>query len=83
MVKTDKTNYSFLVLWVRNIWLLTASCDIDLNIAHILGCYNVIADTFSRIYSDRLVNHDILTNIEVNYIWDRVPATFFDFDTHL
>ena len=83
VVKTGKTKDSFLALCVRNIWLLTASYDIELHIAHIPGCRNVIANTLSRIYSKKPVNSQILADQELNYIWDRVPAKYFDLDTHL
>ena len=59
VVKTSKT---------RNIWLLTASYDIDLLITHIPGSKNVIADTLSRLYSDKPVNHDLLIDLEQNYV---------------
>ena len=83
MVKTGKTRDPFLALCVRNIWLLTASYHIDLVITHIQGSKNVIADTLSRLYSDKSVNHDILTDLQENYIWDRIPANYFNLDTHL
>ena len=83
VVKTGKTRDSFLALCIRNIWLLTSSYDIDLNVNHILGVNNVIADTLSRIYSDRPVNHDILLDLQQNYKWEEIFATYFDLDTHL
>ena len=58
VVETGKTKDSFLALCVRNIWLLAASLDIQLNISHVPGIHNVIADTLSRIYSDKPVNLD-------------------------
>ena len=83
VVKTGKTSDQFLALCVRNIWLLTASYNIDLVITHIPRAKNVIADTLSRLYSDKSVNNNILTDLKENYIWDRVPADYFDLDTHL
>ena len=83
VVKTGKTRDSFLALCIRNIWLLTSSYDIDLNVNHILGVNNVIADTLSRIYSDRPVNYDILLDLQQNYKWEKVFAGYFDLDTHL
>ena len=76
VVKTGKTRDQFLALCVRNIWLLTASHDIDLVITHIPGAKNVIADTLSRLYSNKSVNSNILTDLKENYIWDRVPADY-------
>ena len=83
VVKTGKTRDPILALCVRNIWLLTASYDIDLVITHIPGSKNVIADILSRLYSDKSVNHDILTDLQQNCTWDRIPANYFDLDTHL
>ena len=88
VVKTSKPKNSFLALCVRNgilrnLWLLAASFDIELHIDHIPGCKNMIADTLSRVYSDNLVNPKKLADIELNYVWDRVPARYFDLNTHL
>ena len=83
VVKTSKTRDPFLALCVRNMWLLTASHDIDLAITHTPGAKNVIVDTLSKLYSDKSVNHDILTDLQQNYTWDRIPANYFDLDTHL
>ena len=83
VVKTGKNKDYFLALCIRNIWLLTAAYGIELHIDHIPGSKNVIADTLSRIYSDKPVNSHILADLELNFIWDRVPAKYFDLDTHL
>ena len=56
VVETGRTRDQFLALCVRNIWLLTASLDIQLHIYHVPGVHNIIADTLSRIYSDKPVN---------------------------
>ena len=65
MVKTGKSKDPFLALYIRNIWLLTASYDIDLDIAHIPRRCNIIADTLSRIYSDKTVHNDILAMLRL------------------
>ena len=83
VVRTSKTKDSFLALCIRNIWLLAVAYDIELHIDHIPGHKNIIADTLSRIYSDRPVNSHILADLELNFIWDRVPAKYFDLNTHL
>ena len=49
VVTTSKTKDSFLNACLRNIWLVTASYDIDLSIDHIQGTKNIIADAQSRI----------------------------------
>ena len=78
VVETGKTKDSFLALCIRNIWLLTASLDIQLNINHVPSVHNVIADTLSRIYSDRPVNLDLLSILQDNYIWEHIPSHYFD-----
>ena len=83
VVRIGKTKDSFLALCVWNIWLLTAAYDIELHIDHIPGCKNLITDTLSRIYSDRTVNSLTLHDLEFNFIWDRVPAGYFDLNSHL
>ena len=80
VVKTGKTRDSFLALCIRNIWFLTATYDIDLIISHIPGTGNKIADTLSRLYSDKPVNSDTLCDLEKNYIWDTIPPHYFDLD---
>ena len=83
VVKTGKTKDPFLALCIRNIWLLAAHYDIDLQIHHIPGCFNVIADSLSRIYSSSPVNHSILRELEDHYVWECIPSTYFDLDLHL
>ena len=83
LVKTGKTKDPFQALCIRNIWLLTASYDIDLDISHIPGRYNIIADTLARIYSDKTEHNDVLAMLMANYIWERIPASHFNLETHL
>ena len=83
VVETGKTRDSFLALCVRNIWFLTASLDIQLNISHVPGIYNVIADTFSRVYSVKPVNLDLLSILQDNYIWEHIPRHYFDLNLQL
>ena len=54
VVTSSKTKDSFLNACLRNIWLVTASYDIDLSIDHIQGTKNVIADALSRIFSQKM-----------------------------
>ena len=83
LVETGRTKDSFLALYVRNIWLLTAYLDIELNISHVPGVHNVIADTLSRIYSDKPVNPDLLSILQDNYIWEHIPSHYFDLNLRL
>ena len=83
VVKTGKTKDPFLALCVRNIWLLTAHYDIHLDIVHIPGRCNTIADTLSRIYSSSNIDASILYHLRDHYIWERIPSHYFDLDLHL
>ena len=83
VVKTGKTKDPFLALCVRNIWLLTAHYDIHLDIVHIPGRCNTIADTLSRIYSSSNIDTSILCHLRDHYIWERIPSHYFDLDLHL
>ena len=49
VVKTSKTRDRFLAACVRNIWFLSATWDIKLDIKHIPGKHNTIADLLSRL----------------------------------
>ena len=60
MVEAGKTRDPFLIIYIRNIWLLTATMDIQSSISYVPGAYNVIADTLSRIHSNKPGNKDIL-----------------------
>ena len=83
VVKTGKIKDPFLVLCVRNIWLLPARHDIDLHIAHIPGCHNIIADSLSRIYSNSTVNDHLLKKLREQYAWEHIPSDYFVLDLHL
>ena len=64
VVKAEKTNAPFLAICIKNIWLLTALYDIDLQIFYIPGSYNITAESFSRIYSNSPVNKSVLRELE-------------------
>ena len=83
VVRSSKTRDRFLALCLRNLWLITACHDIDLCIEHIPGCRNNIADTLSRLYSNKPVNEAILSEINNRYIWEEVKNTYFKLDLHL
>ena len=60
VVQTGKTRDNMLSLCLRNIWLITATHDIDLHIEHIQGRSNKIADLLSRLYSPKPVDTELL-----------------------
>ena len=62
----------FLALCLKNIWLATATYDIDLRVAHVSGSQNAIANALSRIYS----LEGILSNL-LGYRHKIFPGTGF------
>ena len=83
MVETGRTRNPFLALCIRNIWLITATWDIQLDICHIPGIHNVIADTLSRVYSDKPVNLRLLSKLRDQFIWEHIPAQYFNLKLQL
>ena len=83
MVETGKTKDPFLGLCIRNIWLLSATFDIQLHIYHVAGTHNIIADTLSRVYSDKPVNLELLKVLQNNYVWHNIPAYYFHLNMKL
>ena len=83
VVETVKTKDPLLGLCIRNIWLLTDTFDIQLHILHIAGTNNVIAETLSRVYSEKPVNLEILKVLQDSYVWHNIPACYFDLNIKL
>ena len=83
VVKSSKTKDKFLAACIRNIWLVSASNDIEIIIEHIEGKKNVIADLLSRLHSPAGVNNTLLTLLKQKYIWDKVDITKFDLNLTL
>ena len=77
VVHTGKTSDNMLAPCLRNIWLITASYDIDLHINHIQGRAIKITDLLSCIYSPKTVDLSLLQQIRETYIWHRIPMQFF------
>ena len=55
VVKTSETKDPFLAACIRNISMITASFDIEIQIDHIKGVNSTIAD-LSRLFSDKAVD---------------------------
>ena len=55
VVQTGKTRDNMLSLCLRNIWLITATHDIDLHIDHTQAQSNKIAELLSHLYSPKLI----------------------------
>ena len=78
VVRTGKTRDNMLSLCLRNIWLITASHDIDLHIDHIQGRANIVADLLSRLYSPNPVDNTLLQELLKSHIWHSIPIQFFN-----
>ena len=61
----------YLAAMARNIWWLTATCDIDLQLVHISGHHNKIADVLSRWHIPN-TNKNTLYDFMAKPIWDDV-----------
>ena len=78
-----KTKDPFLAACIRNIWMITAISDIDIQIDHTKGVYNIIVDLLSRLYSDRTFDQQLLQNLRENYQWFKIPLSYFHIDTSI
>ena len=83
VVKTSKIRDQFLGACVRNIWFLSATWDIKLDIYHIPGKDNSIADLLTNLYSLDPVNSKLLPHLHTNYIWNNIPLKFFNIDMNI
>ena len=83
VIGSSKTKDPFLAACLRNIWLITASYDIDINIRHIAGVQNNLADALSRWFSPHRIKEKILNHLLNNCKWDKVPHNFFDLALNL
>ena len=83
VVTSGKTKDSFLNACLRNIWLVTATHDINLLIEHIEGKKNIIADSLSRIFSQKGISDNMYHHLSHNFTWDKVPIHFFDLNLHI
>ena len=72
-----RTRDPFLGACIHNIWLITAIHDIDLEVKHIRGTKNVLADALSRIYSDKDINQDLFQMLKESYTWQDVHHSLF------
>ena len=83
VVETSKTKDPFLAACIRNIWLITATLDINLEVSHIRGADNHMADLLSRLYSQKFVNNSLYADLQANYIWHKVPISHFSLNLHI
>ena len=83
VVESSKSKDDFLAACIRNIWMLAATFDIDLHIAHIPGKTNTIADALSRIYSNRGIDSNLYQSLKDTYVWDHIPYESFNLDLYI
>ena len=76
VVNSGKIRDKFLNACIRHIWFITAIYDIDLRPTHIQGHKNLIADSLSRIYSEKGIPSRDFTYMDTNYVWERIPLAF-------
>ena len=74
VIKNGRTRDMFLAAVARNIWLLTATHDIDLTVLHIPGKNNVIADLLSRWFIPGTKRENLKTLI-TNPVWDNISVS--------
>ena len=82
VVETNRTRDEFLALCLRNIWLLAALHDVEIELSIFQG-KNIEADVLSRIYTSSPVDEGVLRHLRKHYIWDNIPVQYFDLDLHL
>ena len=76
------TRDKFLATCTRNIWLFTAIHDIDLQVRHIAGYKNKIADLLSR-WEYNVACETKLSELVEHPQWCNVPCDSFDLDTEI
>ena len=82
-VKTCKTKDPFLAACIHNIWMITATFDIEIQIEHVKGVNNTIADLLSRLFLDKAVDEHFLRGLRDNYQWFKIPILHFYIYLHI
>ena len=77
VASSGRTRDPFLEACTRNIWLITATHDIDLVVKHIQGTKNVLADTLSRIYSAKGISQDLFQMLKDSCTWEDIHHSLF------
>ena len=80
VIQTSRTRDQFLACCLRNIWLIVSVYDIELDILHISGKTNRVADALSRLYSDKAIPDDIKHDLDTRYQFHTVPPDYFNLD---
>ena len=82
VIQSGKTRNKVLGTCIRNLWLIAASRDIKIEIQHIAGVNNVIADCLSRRFGTGL-NNSLAENLNSNFIWDKVPTELLTLESFI
>ena len=80
VIRTNETRDEFLACCLRNIWLIVSIYDIKLQIQHISGKNNRVADALSRLYSDKPIADDLKCDLDTKYRFYQVSPTYFNLD---
>ena len=80
VIRTSKTRDEFLTCCLRNIWLVVSIYDIKLQMQHISGKNNRVADALSRLYSDKPIVDDLKCDLDTKYKFYRVSPAYFNLD---
>ena len=74
---SGKSRDSFLGACIKNLWLVMASHDSHLNLVHIEGKKNSLADALSRIYSSKGIPFLLFDYLREHFKWEQVPHQYF------
>ena len=77
VASSGRTRDPFCGACIRKIWFITATHDIDLEVKHIQGTKNVLADALSRIYSDKGISQDLFQMLKDSYTWYDIHHSLF------
>ena len=76
-VNSGKTRDKFLNACIKHIWFITAVHNIDLQLTHIQGHKSLIADSLSRIYSEKGIPIKDFTSMTLDYVWGKNSTCIF------
>ena len=83
VIRSSKTKDKFLAACIRNIWLISASKDIEVVVEHIEGRHNIIADCLSRLYSNEGANKASSLLLKQKFIWENIDIQKFNLNLTL
>ena len=83
VVRTEKTKDHMLALCLRNIWLISATYEIHLDIDHIQGTSNKVADLLSCLYSNKTLDLTLFEESRIFIHSIGFPYSFFSLDYNI